>query len=59
MDDNEKKQEIMEKNLGLVGKLKQFIDGSQYQSEGNNSSTKAKSDENNVTEKKNELFGPK
>jgi hypothetical protein len=52
MDDNEKKQEIMEKNLGLVGKLKQFIDGSQYQSEGNNSSTKAKSEENNATEKK-------
>ncbi len=52
MDDYEKKQEIMEKNLGLVGKLKQFIDGSQYQSEGNNSSTKAKSEENNATEKK-------
>ena len=52
MDDNEKKQEIMEKNLGLVGKLEQLIDGSQNQSEGNNSSTKAKSEENNATEKK-------
>ena len=52
MDDYEKKQEIMEKNLGLVGKLEQLIDGSQNQSEGNNSSTKAKSEENNATEKK-------
>ena len=52
MDDYEKKQEIMEKNLGLVGKLEQLIDGSQNQSEGNNSSTKAKSEENNTTEKK-------
>ena len=52
MDDYEKKQEIMEKNLGLVGKLEQLIDGSQNQSEGNNPSTKAKSEENNVTEKK-------
>ena len=52
MDDHEKKQEIMEKNLGLVGKLEQLIDGSQNQSEGNNSATKAKSEENNVTEKK-------
>ena len=52
MDDNEKKQEIMEKNLGLVGKLEQLIDGSQNQSEGNNSPTKAKSEENNATEKK-------
>jgi len=52
MDDYEKKQEIMEKNLGLFGKLEQLIDGSQNQSEGNNSSTKPKSEENNVTEKK-------
>ena len=52
MDDHEKKQEIMEKNLGLVGKLEQLIDGSQNKSEGNNSSTKAKSEENNATEKK-------
>ena len=52
MDDYEKKQEIMEKNLGLVGKLEQLIDGSQNKSEGNNSSTKAKSEENNATEKK-------
>ena len=52
MDDYEKKQEIMEKNLGLVGKLEQLIDGSQNQSEGNKSSTKAKSEENNATEKK-------
>ena len=40
MDDNEKKQEITEKNLGLVGKLEQLM--SQNQSEGNNSSTKVK-----------------
>ena len=52
MDDYEKKQEIMEKNLGLVGKLEQLIDGSQNQSEGNKSSTKPKSEENNATEKK-------
>ena len=47
-----KSKKLWKRIQALFVKLEQLIDGSQNQSEGNNSSTKAKSEENNATEKK-------